>query len=163
MIQWYNLNKCGLQHQYLPGLCTNTKMSQLKTKVDELIEPFVKNFTIKNYPKVNKFSVGANRSKGGMSQYDLTGVYHCNYLQDVVDKKVQDEWPFSIILVLDEFRFQYKNVIMDEEVERVCVPIGHAAIFSSALSHCRGDNRTEDYAYHLFAYVFLVRWITCRG
>jgi hypothetical protein len=72
----------------------------------------------------------------------------------VVDKKVQDEWPFSIILVLDEFRFQYKNVIMDEEVERVCVPIGHVAIFSGAfLSHCRWDNRTKDYVYCLFAYV----------
>jgi hypothetical protein len=128
-----------------------------------LIESFVKNFIIKNYPKVNKFSVGAIRSKRGRSQYDLTGGNHCNYLQNVVDKRIQDEQPFSIISMLDEFKFQYKNAIMDEEVERVCVPIGHAAIFSSALSHCRGDNRTEDYAYHLFAYVFLVRWITCRG
>ena len=42
---------------------------------------------------------------------------------------------------------------MDEEVETVCVPIGHAAIFSSALSQCRGENRTENYVYHLFAYV----------
>ncbi len=128
-----------------------------------MIESFVKNFIIKNYPKVNKFSVGAIRSKRGRSQYDLTGGNHCNYLQNVVDKRIQDEQPFSIISMLDEFKFQYKNAIMDEEVERVCVPIGHAAIFSSALSHCRGDNRTEDYAYHLFAYVFLVRWITCRG
>ncbi len=127
--QWHNLNKCGSEHQYLPGLCTNTKMSQLKTKVEELIEPFVKNFMIKNYPKVNKFSVGAIQSKGGRSQYEMTGVYHCNYLQDVVDKRIQDEWPFSIILALDEFRFQYKNAIMDEEVETVCVPIRHAAIF----------------------------------
>jgi hypothetical protein len=65
MTQWHNLNKCGTERQYLPGLCTNTKMSQLKTKVEELIEPFVKNFIIKNYPKVNKFSVGAIRSKEG--------------------------------------------------------------------------------------------------
>ncbi len=55
--------------------------------------------------------------------------------------------------VLDEFRFQYKNAIMDKEVETVCVPIGHAAIYLSALSHCRGENRTEDYVYCLFAYV----------
>jgi hypothetical protein len=130
-------------------------MSQLKTKVEELIEPFVKNFIIKNYSEVNKFSVGAIRSKGGRSQYDLNGVYHQDYLQDVVDKRIQDEWPFSITLALDEFRFQYKNAIMDEEVETVCVPIGHAAIFSSALSHCGGDNGTEDYVYCLFAYVVL--------
>jgi hypothetical protein len=42
--QWHNLNKCGSECQYLLGLCTNTKISQLKTKVEELIEPFVKNF-----------------------------------------------------------------------------------------------------------------------
>jgi hypothetical protein len=151
--QWHNLTKCGTERQYLLGLCTNTKMSQLKTKVGELIELFVKNFIIKNYPKVNKFSVGAIQSKGERSQYDLTGVYHCDYLQNVVDKKIQDERPFSIILALDEFRFQYKNALMDEEVETVCVPIGHAAIFSSALSCCGGDNGTEDYVYCLFAYV----------
>jgi hypothetical protein len=56
-------------------------------------------------------------------------------------------------LALDEFQFQYKNSIMDEEVETVCVPIGHAAIFSSALSQCKGENRTENYVYRLFAYV----------
>ena len=38
-------------------------------------------------------------------------------------------------------------------METVCVPIGHAAIFSSALSHCGVDNGTEDYVYCLFAYV----------
>ena len=97
--------------------------------------------------------MGAIRSKGRRSQYNLTGVYHHNYLQDVVDKRIQDERPFSIILALDEFQFQYKNAIMDEEVEMVCVPIRHAAIFSSALSQCRWENRTENYVYHLFAYV----------
>ncbi len=102
---WHNLNKCGLERQYLPGLCTNTKMSQLKTKVEELIELFMKNHIMKNYPKVNKFRVGAIRSKGGRSQYELTGVYHRDYLQDVVDKRIQDERPFSIILALDEFQF----------------------------------------------------------
>ncbi len=40
-------------------------------------------------------------------------------------------------------------------METICVPIGHAAIFSSALSHCGGENRTEDYVYCLFAYVVL--------
>jgi hypothetical protein len=78
-------------------------MSQLKTKVEELIEPFMKNYFMKNYPKVNKFRVGTIRSKRGRSQYELTGVYHRNYLQDVVDKRIQDEWPFSIILAFNEF------------------------------------------------------------
>ncbi len=38
-------------------------------------------------------------------------------------------------------------------MEMVRVPIGHAAFFSSALSHCGGGNRTEDYIYRLFAFV----------
>jgi hypothetical protein len=38
-----------------------------------------------------------------------------------------DEWHFSIILALDEFNFEYKNQMMGQ-VEKVCVPIGHAAI-----------------------------------
>jgi hypothetical protein len=29
------------------------------------------------------------------------------------------------------------------------------SIFSSALSHCGGKNGTEEYVYHLFAYVVL--------
>jgi hypothetical protein len=49
--QWHNLSKCVSERQYLTGLCTNTKMSQLKTKVEELIEPFVKNFIIKTIQK----------------------------------------------------------------------------------------------------------------
>ncbi len=39
------------------------------------------------------------------------------------------------------------------QVEKVCVPISHAAIFSSALSYCGGTNGTDDYIYRLFAYV----------
>jgi hypothetical protein len=103
MTQWHNLNKCGSERQYLPGLHTNTKMSQLKIKVEELIELFMKNFIMKNYPKVNKLRVGAIWSKWGRSQYELTGVYHRDYLKDVADKRIQDERPFSIILALDEF------------------------------------------------------------
>jgi hypothetical protein len=71
----------------------------------------------------------------------------------VVNNRIQDERPFSIILALDEFTLQYKNVIMDEEVETICVPIRHAAFFSCALSHCGGENGTKDYVYCLFAYV----------
>jgi hypothetical protein len=38
-------------------------------------------------------------------------------------------------------------------VEKVCVPIGYAAIFSSALSHCGGAKGRDDYVYRLFAYI----------
>ena len=42
---------------------------------------------------------------------------------------------------------------MSNKVETVKVAIGHAAIFSSALSHCGGENGTDDYVHRLFAYV----------
>ncbi len=40
-------------------------------------------------------------------------------------------------------------------METVCDAIRHVAIFSSVLSHCGGENGTEDYVYPLFAYVVL--------
>ncbi len=114
--------------------------------------------------RVNKFRVGAIRSKGGRSQYELTGVYHCNYLQNVVDKRIQDEWPFSIILAVDEFQFQYKNAIMDEGVERICVPIGCASFFSSELSHCRGGGaELRNMSIVCLLMLFWMSWITRRG
>jgi hypothetical protein len=97
------------------------KLMEVKQDL-ELIAPLVKNYIVKMYPKVDKFSVGALRSKGGKSQYKLSGVYYQDYLQDVVNNRIQDERPFSIILALE-------NEIMDEEVETVCVPIGHVAFF----------------------------------
>jgi hypothetical protein len=121
--------------------------------MEDLIQPFVENYITKLYPKVNRLRVGASHSKGLLSQYKLSGCYHRDYLQDVVHKRIEDEWPFSIILVLDEFQLQYKNGIIDEEVETVCVPIRHAAIFLSALSHWGGENGTQDYVHHFFAYV----------
>jgi hypothetical protein len=43
---------------------------------------------------------------------------------------------------------------MAGELETVSVPIRHAAIFSSVLSHnCGGANGTGDYVYSVFAYV----------
>ncbi len=107
--------------------------------------------------------MGAIRSKGERCQYELTGVYHCNYLQDVEDKRIQDEQPFSIILALDELQFQYKNAIMDEEVERVCVPIGYVATFSSALSIAEGITELGIMSIVCLLMIFWMRWITPRG
>jgi hypothetical protein len=42
---------------------------------------------------------------------------------------------------------------MEGELETASVFIGHAAIFSSALSHCGGANGTGEYVYSVFAYV----------
>jgi hypothetical protein len=150
---WNNLRGCGTDRQYLLLSNDGRKHNVLKNDVEDCIIPFVENYITKTNPKVNRFKVGALRSKGSMSQASLSGVYHRDYRQDLVNKRNQDERPFSIILALDEFRLQYKDENMGNEVETVNVPIGHAAIFSSALSHCGGDNGTDEYVYRLFAYV----------
>ena len=152
-INWHNLRGCGTNRQYLPGLSTDGKHKLLKNDVEECIGPFVVHYITKTNPKVNRFKVGALRSKGSMSQASLSGVYHRDYKQDEVNRRSPDERPFSIILALDEFRLQYKDENMSNEVKTVNVPIGHAAVFSSALSHCGGENGTDDYVYRLFAYV----------
>ena len=141
----------------------SAKYVQVENNVEELIAPFVVNYITKTNPKVNGCRVGVLCLKGDMSQYKLSAVYHWDYMQDVVSKKVQDERPFLIILALDEFRFQYRNKHINDKVETVVVPIVQAAIFSSAFSHCGAENRTEDYLYRLFAYVVWMMWITRRG
>ncbi len=72
--------------------------------------------------------MGAIRSKGKVTQADLSGGYHREYQQEDVIMRCADKWLFLIILALDEFNFQYKNKLSGQ-VEKVCVPIGHAAIF----------------------------------
>ncbi len=67
--------------------------------------------------------------KGRDLQYDLSGTFHRGYQQGVVNRRRPNEWSFSIILALDEFKFQYKNDTMEGELETVSVPIRHAAIF----------------------------------
>ena len=75
---WLNLQGCMLERQYLPELSTRTTkpMTQLRKKAEELINPFVKNFIVKLYPKVKYFRVGGIRSKGKASQAELSGSYH---------------------------------------------------------------------------------------
>ncbi len=103
-------------------------MTDLRKKAEELIDPLVKNFIVKLYPKVRKFRVGAIHSKGKGNQANLSGSYHRDYQQEDVTIRCADEWLFSIILALDELNFQYKNKMLGQ-VEKVCVPIGHAAFF----------------------------------
>jgi hypothetical protein len=63
---WSNLQGCRSQRQYLPELLTGTtkQMMDLRKKAKELIDPFVKNFIVKLYPKVRKFRVDGICSKG---------------------------------------------------------------------------------------------------
>jgi hypothetical protein len=133
-------------------------MTQLRKKAEELINPFVKNFIVKLYPKVKYFRVGGIRSKGKASQAELSGSYHRDYQQGNVTMRRANEGSFSIILALDEFNFEYKNQMMGQ-VEKVCVPIRHAAIFSSALSHCGEANGIDDYVYCLLFTFYLMMLI----
>ena len=150
--KWNNLRGCGKDRQYL-FVSNDGNQKLLKNAVEGCISPFVANYITKTNPKVNRFKVGALRSKGSMSQASLSGVYHRDYKQDYVNRRIPEERPFSIILALDGFRLNYKDENMGNEVETVNVPVGHAAIFSSALSHCGGENGTDDYVYRLFSYV----------
>ncbi len=137
---WLNLQLCMSEQQYLPELLTGTTkpMPQLRKKEKKLINPFVKNFIVKLYPKVRYFRVDAICSNGKASQSELSGSYHRDYQLGNVTMRCANERLFLIFLSLDEFNFEYKNQMMGQ-VEKVCVPIGHAAIFSSALSHCGGQ------------------------
>jgi hypothetical protein len=127
---WLNLQGCMSEQQCLPELLNGTTkpMTQLRKKTDELINLFVENFIVKLYPKLRYFRVGAIRSKGKASQADLSGSYHRDYQQENVTMRPADEWPFLIILALDEFKFECKNQMMGQ-VEKVYVPIGHVAFF----------------------------------
>ncbi len=49
--------------------------------------------------------MGAICSKGKATQADLSGSYHRDYQQEDVTIRRANEWPFLIILVLDEFNF----------------------------------------------------------
>ena len=101
---WHSLRGGGgTDRQYLPGLSPEPRNKQLKSDMEELIALFIVHYITKTNPKVNRFKVGALRSKGSMSQHLLSGVYHRDNRQDEVNKKNEDEQPFSIILALDKF------------------------------------------------------------
>jgi hypothetical protein len=96
--RWSNLQGCRWERQYLPELLTGTtkQMTDLRKKAEELINPFVKNFIVKLYPKVRKFRVSAIRSKGKATQADLSGGYRRDYQPEDVTIRRADEQPFLI-------------------------------------------------------------------
>jgi hypothetical protein len=65
-----------------------------------VIQPFVTHVVSQHYKALTYFKVGANRSRGVDSQYDLMGALHCIY-HDNVNKKVPDKHPQFILMALD--------------------------------------------------------------
>jgi hypothetical protein len=66
------------------------------------IQPYATYVVSQHYKALTNFKVGAIRSCGVDSQYDLMGALHCNY-HDNVNKKVPNEHPQSVIMALDPF------------------------------------------------------------
>jgi hypothetical protein len=70
----------------------------------------------------------------------------------------------SIIMALDEsFKFLYEDKVNDDDDDddnvdendicELTVNKGHAIAFTDELFHAGGDNSTEKFIYHLFAYI----------
>jgi hypothetical protein len=90
--------------------------------------------------------VGAIRSRGIDSQYDLVGSLHCDY-DDNVNKRVPGEHPQSIFLALDPFKLLFESDtgsggLTDGNIEELHVKRGQAVVFSSSFCHSGGLNYT---------------------
>ena len=101
-----------------------------------------------HYKALTYFKVGAVRSCGVYSQYDLMGAFHCNY-HDNVNKKMPDEHPQSIIMALDPIKLLYESNmgsggLIDRKIKELAVNRGQAIVFSSSFCHSGGSNYTID-------------------
>ncbi len=101
--------------------------------------------------------LGALRSRGNESQFELQGTLHRDYLDDV-EKKIPEERPHSIIIALDPFVLLYENDsdYNDDSVRSQSVAKGEAVLFTSSLRHAGGSNGTKEdktWKYSLFAYI----------
>ncbi len=90
--------------------------------------------------------MGAIRSRGIDSQYDLVGSLHCDY-DDNVNKRVPGEHPQSIFLALDPFKLLFESDtgsggLTDGNIEELHVKRGQAVVFSSSFCHSGGLNYT---------------------
>ncbi len=104
--------------------------------------------------------MGAIRSCGVDSQYDLMGALHCDY-HDNVNKNKPNKHPQSILMALDLFKLLYESNmriggLMDGNVEELLGNWGQAIIFCRSFCHAGGSNYSIDqtgYVHCLFAYI----------
>jgi hypothetical protein len=99
-----------------------------------VIQPFVTNIVLQHYKALTLFKVGAIRSRGVESQYDLVGSLHSDF-DDNVNKKVPEERPQSIILALDPFKLLYETDtgsggLTDGNIKELHVKRGQAMVFT---------------------------------
>jgi hypothetical protein len=62
--------------------------------------------------------------KGGESEYNLSGTFHQDYQQGVVNKRRPDEQPFSIILALENSNFNTNMSQLMEHWKKSLFPLG---------------------------------------
>jgi hypothetical protein len=154
---WHNQNSCGTNRQYLKELSSHSKLSLARDQATAIVTIYMNHFVKTMYPSLLHFKVGALRSRGMESQYNMQGTLHRDYL-DEANAKVPNERPQSIILALDPFVFLYEYELSDEDGMRsIRVDRGQAVLFFSSLRHAGGANAdTEsdsEWKYRLFAYV----------
>jgi hypothetical protein len=154
---WVNQANCGSKRQYLKELSSEKSLEMVRKQAESFVGKYMRNFVSKMYPSLTHFKVGALRSRGDQSQYDLQGTLHRDYLDDV-DRKMPEERPQSIIIALDPFVLVHENYgdYHDDPVGFQSVAKGEAVLFTSSLRHAGGSNGNKEdktWKYRLFAYI----------
>ena len=153
---WCNQAHCKSNRQYLKELASEPNLQMVRKQAESLVGVYMKNFVTKHYNCLMHFRVGALRSKGEASQFELQGTLHRDY-QDEVNQKLPDERPQSMILALDPFNLLYElEPSSDGSLKTVFVDSGQAVLFTSSLRHAGGSNGTNGdntWKYRLFAYI----------
>jgi hypothetical protein len=133
------------------------KLETVRKQAESFVEKYMRHFVSKMYPSLTHFKVGALRSRGDESQFDLQGTLHRDYLDDV-NQKIPEERPQSIIIALDPFVLIHENNsdYHDDPVGSQSVAKGEAVLFTSSLRHAGGSNGPKEdktWKYRLFAYI----------
>jgi len=154
---WVNQANCSSKRQYLKELSSKKSLETVRKQAESFVGLYMRHFVTKSYPSLTHFKVGALRSRGEESQFDLQGTLHRDYLDDV-DNKVPDERPQSIIIALDPFNllYEYESDCHDDSIGCKSVAKGEAILFTSSLKHAGGSNGTigdKTWKYRLFAYI----------
>ncbi len=85
---------------YLKELSSAPKLDMVWKQAEAIIHVYMSNFMTRVYKCLTHFRVGALRSKGEHSQYDLQGTLHRDY-EASINTKVPEERPQSIIVALN--------------------------------------------------------------
>ena len=73
---WEPLGHSGTSRQYLKELSTNKNMTHIKKQVEAIIHPVVKSVFTSRYQSLTKIKLGARRSRGDTSQYNLVANFN---------------------------------------------------------------------------------------